>query len=126
MDYSQRMNMIEMFTDPPEYRPPATVEEMAGSVDYPNLNSQQYRMTRKTNAPTALNPCLELAARNSAGQVILVGNNYMGRRWESSFYGWENAADVPDQSKACFKRQCRYSITALQFTQDPNLVQLTI
>lgn len=121
MDYAKRMNMIEMFTDPPEYKPPGTVEEIAGSVDYPNLNSQQYRMTRKTTTPTILNPCLELAARNSAGQVVLVGNNYMGRRWGSSFYGWENATDVPDQSKACFKRQCRYSITALQFTQDPNL-----
>lgn len=116
--------MIEMFTDPPEYRPPATVEEMACSVDYPNLSSQQYRMTRKTASPTVLNPCLDLAVRNSAGQVILVGNNYMGRRWDSSFYGWENAADVPDQSKACFKRQCRYSITALKFTKDPNLFLL--
>uniref|UniRef100_A0A1Q3EZI1 Putative wd40 repeat in seven bladed beta propellers n=1 Tax=Culex tarsalis TaxID=7177 RepID=A0A1Q3EZI1_CULTA len=124
MDYSKRMNMIEMFTDPPEYRPPATVEEMSGSVDYPNLNSQQYRMTRKPISPTVLNPCLELASRNSAGQVILVGNNYMGRRWDSSFYGWENAADIPDQSKACFKRQCKYSITAFRFTQDPNLFLL--
>lgn len=123
MDFAKRMNMIDMFTDPPEYRPPGTAEEMAGSVDYPNLNSQQYRMTRKT-APITLNPCLEVAARNSTGQVVLAGNDYMGRRWGSSFYGWESAADVPNQSKACFKRQCRYSITALKFTKDPNLFLL--
>lgn len=115
--------MVEMFSEPPEYRPPGTAEELAGSVDYPNLNSLQYRMMRKPS-PNVLHPCLEHAARNSDGQVVVAGNDFYGRRWGSSFYGWERTGHAVDESKACFKRQCRYSVTALKFTKDPNLFLL--
>lgn len=120
MDYAKRMDMIDMFKEPPEYRPPGTAEELAASVDYPNLNSQQYRMTRKPVADV-LHSCLEHAVRNSNGQIIVAGNNYTERRWGSSFYAWESAEDVLNESKASFKKQCRYSIMALKFTKDPNL-----
>lgn len=120
MDYHKRLDIAEMFQEPPEYKPPGTAEQLACSVDYPNLNSQQYRMTRKPS-PNILHPCLEHAARNANGQVILAGSDYMGRRWGSSFFGWENIEDVLNDAKISFKRQCRYCITAMQFTKDPNL-----
>ncbi|XP_055639847.1 protein valois [Toxorhynchites rutilus septentrionalis] len=120
MDYIKRMNMIEMFQEPPEYRPPGTEQELAISVDYPNLNSLQYRMTRKPSQ-NVLHPFLDHIACNCNGQTIVVGNDYTGRRWGSSFYGWENVEDVMVFPKAIFKRQCQYSITALKFTKDPNL-----
>lgn len=121
MDYHKRLDMVEMFKEPPEYKPPGTAEELACSVDYPNMNSLQYRMTRKATQ-NVLHPCLEHVARNGNGQIIVAGNDLMGRRWGSSFYGWESAEEVLDDSKVSFKRQCRYCITALQFTKDPNLV----
>lgn len=120
MDYHKRLDMAEMFKEPPEYKPPSTTEALSSSVDYPNLNSLQYRMTNKP-VPNILHPCLELAARNENGQVIVAGNDLMGRRWGSSFYGWESAVDVLTESKVSFKRQCRYCITTMQFTKDPNL-----
>ncbi|XP_058818034.1 protein valois [Topomyia yanbarensis] len=123
MDYTKRLSMIEMFNEPPEYRPPGTAIELTASLQYPNLNSQQYRMTRKPPA-NVLHRCLDHVAYNSNGQVVLVGNDLMGRRWGSSFYGWDKTGDVMDASKVCFKKQCKYSITALKFTKDPNLFVL--
>lgn len=120
MDYQKRLDMIEMFQEPAQYKPPGTAEELACSVDYPNLNSLQYRLTRKP-LPNVLHPCLDHAARNCHGQVIVTGNDIMGRRWGSSFYGWESAGDVLNDATATFKRQCRYCVTALKFTKDPNL-----
>lgn len=123
MDYTKRLNMIEMFQEPPEYKPPGTVEQLAGCLNYPNLNSQQYRMTRKLPA-NVLHPCLEHIVMNEQGLVLVAGNDLMGRRWGSSLYGWENVETVMDDSKASFKRQHRYTITALKFTKDSNLVCL--
>ncbi|XP_055550003.1 protein valois [Wyeomyia smithii] len=123
MDYSKRLNMIEMFQEPPEYKPPGTVEELAASLNYPNMNSQQYRMTRKLPA-NVLHPCLDHVIRNDSGLVLIAGNDLMGRRWGSSLYGWEDINVVMDDSKASFKKQCRYTITALKFTRDSNLFLL--
>lgn len=112
--------MMEKFQEPEEYKPPTTVETLASSVDYPNLNSLQYRLTHKPT-PNILHPFLERAARNCNGQVIVAGNDIMGRRWGSSFYGWENIGEVMNDNAVRFKRQNRYCITALMFTKDPNL-----
>ncbi|XP_058447482.1 protein valois [Malaya genurostris] len=123
MDYTKKLSMIEMFHEPPDYRPPGTAEELSASLQYPNLNSQQYRMTRKSPA-NVLHPCLDHITHNSNGQVVLAGNDLLGRRWGSSFYGWNDANSVLDESKICFKKQCTFSITALKFTNDPNVFVL--
>ncbi|XP_053697243.1 methylosome protein 50-like [Sabethes cyaneus] len=123
MDYSKRLNMIEMFQEPPEYKPPGTVEQLAATLNYPNMNSQQYRMTRKLPA-NVLHPCLECVVMNDQGLILVAGNDFMGRRWGSSLYGWDNINNVMDDSKASFKRQNRHIVTTLKFTRDSNLFVL--
>ncbi|XP_055596051.1 methylosome protein 50-like [Uranotaenia lowii] len=124
MDIGKRVSLVDMFREPAEYKPPGTAVEIAASLDYPNLNSQQYRLTGKPTPVNRLYPCLDFVVQNSDELIIVAGNDFQGRRWCSSFYGWEAPERALDASKSCFKRQCRYSITALKFTKDPNLFLL--
>ena len=118
MDYLKKVNLVEAYLEPPEYDPPKDIKTLQTSTQYPNMNSVEYRLSSTCyDIGTAMQPFLEVIEQNQAGNIVIAGNNYTGRKFCGSFFGWESAKDglLSDSTETCFRMQCEYFIRAIKF-----------
>lgn len=113
--------MAEVFSTPLSYTPPNN-DDLPGNIDYPNLNSKEYRI-KETNSKPTIQPFFESVEINENGQAILVSNEYVGRIWNGSLWAFENLVDVGKQEKSIFNIPFPSNITNLRFVE-PNIVNI--
>lgn len=84
------------YQNPFNYHPPSN-EQLPGNVDYPHLNTLEYRLQA---APTThqLYNCFDLVRVNEKGVVTVVCNNLAGRYWHGCVYGFNNFEDLAADS----------------------------
>lgn len=119
----KRVDMVEMFSTPSFYQPPPD-DQLSTNTEYPNLNSREY-LTRPytvtSHTSRRFNECL---AVNELGNVALVTNSYVDRIWHGDVWGFESIAEVElGDSKSCFRRQCKATVTHVQYV-DPTMVNI--
>lgn len=112
--------MAEVFSTPASYNPPNN-SELPGNIDYPNLNSKEYRIKETANEPKNIQPFYESVEINENGQAILISNEYIGRIWNGSVWAFDNFDDVGKVEKSLFNLQFPSNVTNLRFFE-PNIV----
>lgn len=105
--------MAEVFSTPLSYNPPNNTD-LPGNIDYPNLNSKEYRIKEPTNKPS-IQPFFEAVEVNENGQAILISNEYIGRIWNGSIWAFENFEDVGKIEKSIFNLPFPSNVTNLKF-----------
>lgn len=113
--------MAEVFSTPLSYNPPSNAD-LPGNIDYPNLNSKEYRI-KKPSEDKIIQPFFEAAEINENGQVILVSNEYIGRIWNGSVWGFENFDDVGKLEKSVFNLPFPSNVTNLRYIE-ANMVNI--
>lgn len=106
--------MAEVFSTPLSYNPPNNTD-LPGNIDYPNLNSKEYRIKESTNEPTTIQPFFEAVEVNENGQAILISNEYIGRIWNGSIWAFDNFDDVGKLEKSIFNLPFPSNVTNLKF-----------
>lgn len=119
----KRVNLTDMFVLPPSYQPP-DIPELSTNTQYPNLNSLEYQHKVTTYELTSIPKYYEHFEINSQENVVLASNNYTGRIWEGSFWGFETIDDFGDFQKASYKLRCKAPITNIRYVE-ANVVNQT-
>lgn len=116
-----RVDLVDMYNLPASYQPPAD-SQLAHNTQYPNLNSREYEK-RPADLTLKVQKFHETIDVNELGNVVLACNDYTGRIWNGSFWGFESIDDFGDEQKAAYKLSCKASITHLKYVE-ANLVSI--
>lgn len=114
------VKLSEMYKKPSFYTPPPP-EELTNNVDFPNLNSLEYRVKKISDPEIKLQRFWEILEVDTLGQIVLVTNDYVSRVWNGSFWGYESFDNIGHPEKAVYKKQCDHLITNFKFIE-PNIV----
>lgn len=114
--------MAEVFSTPLTYTPPSN-DDLPGNIDYPNLNSKEYRIKETKSEPKSIQPFFESVEINENGQALLVSNEYIGRIWNGSIWAFANLDDVGKQEKTIFNLPFPSNITNLRYVET-NIVNI--
>lgn len=113
-----RVDLKDMYTLPASYNPP-NAAQLSTNFVYPNLNSLEYRMKADDTAANSKNITKfhDIVDINDFGCIVLGCNNYTGRKWNGTFYGFENVQDYGVEQKAKYKKQCPSTLTNIRFVE---------
>lgn len=109
-----RVELREMYIIPESYQPP-DMSELPTNTMYPNLNSSQYRHKTVDVDEIKLYRFCEIMEVNTMGTVVLATNNYNGRLWFGSIWGYRTFDDVLGPNKELFKLKLDATVTNIKF-----------
>ncbi|XP_063700232.1 uncharacterized protein LOC134830620 [Culicoides brevitarsis] len=108
------------FEVPPDYAPPETYEDQENCIEYPNINTSQYRQKPAEHFLDLL-PFYQCLSRNSEGTTIVASNSYNTRRWNGSIFGFDNVDEerpVLETREVAFKVSADSTISDMKFIDD--------
>lgn len=117
----KRLNIAEMFAAPESYQPPEDISQFSTNTQYPNLNSREY-LHKPYDETLRIQKFYEIVVSNELGNVVLACNDYVGRVWNGSLWGFEDITTFGDEGKASYKLRCQSPVTNMQFVES-NMVR---
>lgn len=111
------------FKPPTDYQAPKD-DELGGSLQFPNLNSVEFR-NRKVDDNVTLLPFYEIIEANEDQTTLLLAtNSYNSRLWNGTVVGYERFADVGKPDANIMKLSFESNVTGIKFI-DKTLVLFT-
>lgn len=117
----ERLDLRDMYVIPDNYKPPM-FSDLSTNSYYPNLNSIEYRYKPVDWDETNLHGFFEILIKNGNGTLVLATNNYTGRIWTGSIWGYHELSDVGVADKEVFKLRVESSITNMIFHSDDTVI----
>ena len=117
----ERVDLNKAFGIPESYKPPND-HELRTNTEYPNLNSKEYRL-KPIDQTTKLYNYYETLIKNNLGNYILVSNDYSGRLWRGSLWGFDNINDIAIEKKSAFRLQAASAITNIIYIEKNTVSQ---
>ena len=96
-----------------EYKPPKA-EDLKDELNYPNLNSTDYR-ARSFKVRDGFLPFFEIIEQNEDGKLLLGTNSYYDRIFNSCVFAFDNFEDISDVSKSTFRVPSESLLTNIKF-----------
>lgn len=114
-----------LFQTPRSHCPPKDTE-LAGSTQYPNLNSIEFRHLESDLNSVQSSPFHEIIeSNNDESFVFLATSSYTGRLWTGSLFGYENFDDVGKPAKEKLKHSIDSNIKGLRFIAEQMILLTT-
>ncbi|EDV99068.1 protein valois [Drosophila grimshawi] len=103
------------YQTPATHQPPPA-KELAGNLDYPNLNVADMNARLEDLSPR-LHDCFDSISINELQHVALATNHRDGVQWWGMLFGYSRT-DHMSVDNADFKLQCEYTVNILRYADD--------
>lgn len=107
----------EIYQTPDTHKPPPPLE-LAGNLEYPNLNVADLN-ARLENLSPRLHDCWDSIAINEHQHLALATNRREGRHWWGMFFGYgRNQANCMTVDSADFKLQSDHTVNIVRYADN--------
>ncbi|XP_017117051.1 protein valois [Drosophila elegans] len=107
----------EVYRTPVTHQPPPALE-LAGNLEYPNLNVADLN-ARLENLSPRLHDCWDSIAINEHNHVALATNRREGRHWWGMFFGYERSRiNHMTVDNADFKLQADHTVNLVRYAEN--------